>query len=66
SDVPKGCLAVYVGEERQRYIIRAHLLNHPVFRPLLEESASEFGFKHSGGLKFACDTRQFEQMLLLV
>lgn len=65
-DVPEGFLAVYVGREKQRFVISAEYLNHAVFRILLEKSAEEFGFEHKGGLPIACDVAFFEHLLWLM
>ncbi|CAI0442736.1 unnamed protein product [Linum tenue] len=35
--VPRGHLAVYVGEDWKRYVIRVALINHPLFRKLLDQ-----------------------------
>ncbi|KAB2635485.1 auxin-induced protein 15A-like [Pyrus ussuriensis x Pyrus communis] len=55
-DVPKGFLAVYVGEnERQRFVIPVSYLNQPSLQDLLSEAEQEFGFDHPmGGLTIPC------------
>lgn len=63
SDVPEGFLAVYVGDERQRFVISANYLKHQMFKLLLEKSAEEYGFEHKGGLPIACDVAYFEHLL---
>ena len=63
SDVPEGFLAVYVGRERQRFVISANYLKHQLFKVLLEKSAEEYGFEHKGGLPIACDVAYFENLL---
>lgn len=63
SDVPEGFLAVYVGRERQRFVISANYLKHQMFKVLLEKSAEEYGFEHKGGLPIACDVAYFENLL---
>ena len=50
-DVPKGCLAVYVGESQRRYVVPISYLNEPIFQDLLSKAEEEFGFDHpKGGL----------------
>ncbi|KAG8655857.1 auxin-induced protein X10A-like [Manihot esculenta] len=50
KDVPKGHLAVYVGEDqKKRFIVPVSLLNKPSFQELLRKAEEEFGFSHSMG-----------------
>ncbi|KAL5788786.1 hypothetical protein ACOSP7_005735 [Xanthoceras sorbifolium] len=55
-DVPKGHIAVYVGEiQRKRYVVPISYLNHPLFVDLLNRVEEEFGFNHPmGGLTIPC------------
>ncbi|KAF9676104.1 hypothetical protein SADUNF_Sadunf09G0103600 [Salix dunnii] len=49
-DVPKGFLAVYVGEtEKKRFMVPVSYLNKPVFQDLLSKAEEEFGFDHPMG-----------------
>jgi len=66
SDIPPGSLAVYVGDERHRFVIKAKILKHNVFRVVLAKSTEEFGYKHDGGLNIACDVAFFEHLMKLV
>ncbi|WJZ86168.1 hypothetical protein VitviT2T_005655 [Vitis vinifera] len=50
DDVPKGHFAVYVGENRSRYIVPISWLAHPEFQGLLQRAEEEFGFNHDMGL----------------
>ncbi|TXG64687.1 hypothetical protein EZV62_011681 [Acer yangbiense] len=56
SDVPKGFLAVYVGEtQMKRYLVPISYLNQPSFQDLLSKAEEEFGFDHPmGGLTIPC------------
>ncbi|KAK3122596.1 hypothetical protein QOZ80_8AG0615690 [Eleusine coracana subsp. coracana] len=46
SDVPRGHMAVYVGEARKRFVIPTTCLSHPTFVTLLRRVEDEFGFDH--------------------
>ncbi|KAF3434610.1 hypothetical protein FNV43_RR21695 [Rhamnella rubrinervis] len=56
TNVPKGHIAVYVGEiQRKRFVLPISYLNHPSFRELLQRAEEEFGFNHPmGGLTIPC------------
>ncbi|XP_059451215.1 auxin-responsive protein SAUR23-like [Corylus avellana] len=56
SDVPRGHIAVYVGEvQRKRFVVPISFLNHPSFQHLLSRAEEEFGFNHPmGGLTIPC------------
>ncbi|KAI4380824.1 hypothetical protein MLD38_006970 [Melastoma candidum] len=62
-DVPKGFLAVYVGEELRRFIIPTSYLSHHLFKVLLEKSAEEFGFEQHGALNIPCEIETFKFLL---
>ena len=55
-DVPKGYIAIYVGEgERRRFVIPISFLNQPSFQELLAKAEEEFGFDHPmGGVTIPC------------
>ncbi|KAI9123998.1 hypothetical protein K1719_005298 [Acacia pycnantha] len=54
-EVPKGCLAVYVGEKMTRFVIPISYLGQPSFQELLNQAEEEFGFDHPmGGLTIPC------------
>lgn len=54
-DVPKGYLAVYVGEKMKRFLIPITYLNHTSFQELLSQAEEQFGYDHPmGGLTIPC------------
>ncbi|KAK7258003.1 hypothetical protein RIF29_32378 [Crotalaria pallida] len=56
AHVPKGYLAVYVGEnQKKRFVIPISYLNQPSMQELLSQAEQEFGFDHPmGGLTIPC------------
>ncbi|KAG2244110.1 hypothetical protein Bca52824_094052 [Brassica carinata] len=50
--VPKGHVAVYVGErmEKTRFVVPISYLDHPLFREFLNRAEEEFGFHHPMGV----------------
>ncbi|XP_071725307.1 auxin-responsive protein SAUR21-like [Rutidosis leptorrhynchoides] len=62
--VPKGYLAVYVGEsEKKRFIVPVSILNQPSFQDLLCKAEEEYGFQHPmGGLTIPCKEDIFIDM----
>lgn len=64
SDVPAGHVAVTVGSNSRRFVVRASFLNHPVFRKLLVQAEEEYGFTNqTGPLCIPCDEKVFEEIL---
>ena len=63
TDVPKGYFAVYVGENKKRFVIPVSYLNNPLFQDLLSLSEEEFGYDHSGGLRIPCNEDVFVDLL---
>ncbi|WVZ18877.1 hypothetical protein V8G54_006199 [Vigna mungo] len=59
AEVPKGYLAVYVGEKMKRFLIPVLFLNEPLFQELLRQAEEKFGFCHPmGGLTIPCEETQ--------
>ena len=60
-DVPKGCLALYVGEnQKKRFVVPISYLNQPSFYDLLSLFEQEFGFDHPmGGFTIPCSEDAF-------
>jgi SAUR family protein len=65
-DVPKGHFAVYVGENRSRYIVPISWLTHPEFQNLLQRAEEEFGFNHDMGLTIPCEEVVFRSLTSLI
>ncbi|KAG6779595.1 auxin-induced protein 15A-like [Populus alba] len=65
SNVPNGCLAVYVGEfQKKRFIIPISYLNEPIFQDLLSQSEEEFEYHHPmGGLTIPCKEDLFHDVI---
>ena len=65
TNVPKGCVAVYVGEnQRRRFVVPISYLNEPTFQDLLSQAEEEFGFSHpEGGLTIPCKEDTFIDLL---
>ncbi|KAK1430884.1 hypothetical protein QVD17_13977 [Tagetes erecta] len=61
--VPEGHLPVYVGDEMERFIVSADVLNHPIFINLLNRSAQEYGYEQKGVLRIPCHVLLFERVL---
>jgi len=59
-EVPKGYLAVYVGDKMRRFMIPVSYLNQPSFQELLNQAEEEFGYDHpTGGLTIPCQEDEF-------
>ncbi|KAF9669115.1 hypothetical protein SADUNF_Sadunf14G0074500 [Salix dunnii] len=63
-DVPKGCLAIKVGqgEEQQRFIVPVIYFNHPLFTQLLKEAEEEYGFDQKGTITIPCHVEEFRNV----
>ncbi|PIN10439.1 hypothetical protein CDL12_16961 [Handroanthus impetiginosus] len=66
NDVPKGHFAVYVGENRSRYVIPITYLGHPEFQNLLQRAEEEFGFHHDMGITLPCDEQDFCSLISMM
>lgn len=60
---PEGCFTVYVGAEKQRFVIKTEFANHPLFKILLEDAESEYGFNSQGPILLPCDVELFYKVL---
>ncbi|CAL0326998.1 unnamed protein product [Lupinus luteus] len=63
SDVPSGHLAVCVGINQTRFVVRTSYLNHPVFKKLLVEAEEEYGFSNHGPLAIPCEESLFQEVI---
>jgi len=63
-EVPKGYLAIYVGDKMRRFMIPVSYLNQPSFQQLLSQSEEEFGYDHpNGGLTIPCKEEEFQNVI---
>jgi SAUR family protein len=63
--VPKGHLAVYVGQQDggfHRVLVPVIYFNHPLFGELLREAEQEYGHQHQGGITIPCQISDFERV----
>ncbi|XP_020215135.1 auxin-induced protein 6B [Cajanus cajan] len=62
-EVPKGYLAVYVGDRMKRFVIPISYLTQPSFQDLLSQAEEEFGYDHPmGGLTIPCSEDVFQNI----
>ncbi|CAA2995175.1 auxin-responsive protein SAUR40-like [Olea europaea var. sylvestris] len=61
---PEGCFSIYVGPQKQRFVIKTECVNHPLFKTLLEEAESEYGYSTDGPLMLPCDVHIFVKVLV--
>lgn len=69
KDVPKGCVAVYVGsegEKPQRFVIPVVYVNHPLFEKFLKEAEEEYGFEQKGTITIPCHVSDFQYVQCLI
>ncbi|PWA56707.1 Auxin responsive SAUR protein [Artemisia annua] len=65
-EVPKGKMAVYVGQEDgddyERVLVPVIYINHPLFGQLLRKAEDEYGHDHPGGITIPCRVSEFENV----
>ncbi|XP_009765342.2 auxin-induced protein 15A-like [Nicotiana sylvestris] len=63
ADVPKGHMAVYVGEShnnKHQFVVPISCLKHPLFQELLRHAEEEYRFDYTtGGLAIPCSETTF-------
>ncbi|KAL4298047.1 hypothetical protein GQ457_12G001230 [Hibiscus cannabinus] len=67
--VPRGHLAVYVGEsegDTRRVVVPVIYFNHPLFGELLKETERVYGFNQSGGIRLPCGISEFEKVKMRI
>jgi SAUR family protein len=60
---PGGCFSVYVGPQKQRFVIKTKFANHPLFKMLLEDAELEYGFNSQGPILLPCEVDLFYKVL---
>ncbi|KAF8390691.1 hypothetical protein HHK36_025218 [Tetracentron sinense] len=60
---PEGCFSVYVGPQKQRFVLKTKYANHPLFKMLLEEAELEYGYNSEGPLALPCNVDLFYKVL---
>lgn len=60
---PEGCVTVYVGPEKERFVIRTECVNHPLFKELLDEAERVYGYAREGPIELPCDVDRFDRVL---
>ncbi|KAJ4971456.1 hypothetical protein NE237_004555 [Protea cynaroides] len=63
AKIPPGFFALYVGEERQRFVVPTNFLSHPLFKILMDKMYDEFGFDQRNGLVVPCSVSTFQEVL---
>ncbi|KAB5573231.1 hypothetical protein DKX38_000425 [Salix brachista] len=63
---PEGCFSVYVGPQKQRFVIMTEHANHPLFKMLLEEAEAEYGYRSEGPIALPCSVDIFHRVLMAI
>ncbi|KAI3760429.1 hypothetical protein L1987_50824 [Smallanthus sonchifolius] len=66
TTTPRGFLAVYVGDERQRFVVPTSCLSHPLFKILLAKAGEEFRYEQRNGLAFPCSVEAFQEVVMVM
>jgi len=68
-DLPKGHLAVFVGQsedEKQRFLVPVTHFNHPLLGKLLEDAEKVYGFDHPGVITIPCTVTEFQKVQKII
>ncbi|PKA56920.1 Indole-3-acetic acid-induced protein ARG7 [Apostasia shenzhenica] len=60
---PAGWVGVRVGPAKERFLVRAVWMNHCLFRRLLDEAETEYGYATQGALELPCSVELFRWVL---
>ncbi|KAK1412773.1 hypothetical protein QVD17_34274 [Tagetes erecta] len=66
TTTPRGFLAVYVGDERKRFVVPTSCLSHPLFKILLAKASEEFGYEQQNGLAVPCSVAAFQEVVMVM
>ncbi|KAK4432574.1 Auxin-responsive protein SAUR50 [Sesamum alatum] len=66
TTTPTGTFVMYVGDDRQRFVVPTGYLSHPLFKILLEKAYNEFGFNQRNGLVVPCSVAAFQEVVSAV
>ncbi|XP_010482375.1 PREDICTED: uncharacterized protein LOC104761057 [Camelina sativa] len=58
-----GFFTVCVGPTKQRVVVKTKLVNHPLFRNLLEDAENEYGYRGDGPIVLPCEVDFFFKVL---
>lgn len=63
ATTPTGTFVVYVGSERQRFVVPTSYLSHPLLKILLEKAHDESGYDHRNRLVVPCSVNAFQEVI---
>ncbi|KAJ4830128.1 hypothetical protein Tsubulata_001345 [Turnera subulata] len=67
ATTPTGSFALYVGEDRERFVVPTSFLSHPLFKMLLEKAYDEYySFEQRSRLVVPCSVSTFQEVVSAV